>query len=211
MAPPTSMLRFHAIFRSGIRTVGHRIRLVSGLPGQAERARARDFLGHRTKRPGLEGAGRSCHRFHGAGYEGSLHLGDGVVDRHARAFVQKLDAEDPGRAHRAVFVSADERDVEGKNLIGVPGCGQLAGRARARDGLRIERIKSLMVDEIVGPMSRVSEDWKTAEPFETSVYWGRISSASATKVPRAFSKEIQQGMSVKVDPYQGTCDAALVA
>lgn len=54
-----------------------------------------------------------------------MHLLDRVVDRHAGAFVQDLDAEDLHRGRRALFVGAAEGDVEGKDLVGVPGLGLL--------------------------------------------------------------------------------------
>jgi len=36
------------------------------------------------------------------------------------------------------------------------------------------------------PAERTTEEENTAPPSETSVYWGRISSMSATKVPAHF-------------------------
>jgi hypothetical protein len=58
-----------------------------------------------------------------AGDEGRLHLLDRVIDGHAGTFVQDLDAEDLHRGRRAHFVGAAEGDVEGQDLIGVPGLG----------------------------------------------------------------------------------------
>ena len=62
-------------------------------------------------------------RFDRAGDEGRLLLDDGVVDRGAEAFVEDLDAEQLGRGGGAVLVGAGDGDVEGQDLVGVPGLG----------------------------------------------------------------------------------------
>ena len=61
--------------------------------------------------------------FQPAGHRRGLHLGHGVVDRGSEAFVQDLDAEQLGRGGRSVFVGAGDGDVEGQDLVGVPGVG----------------------------------------------------------------------------------------
>ena len=82
--------------------------------------------GTRTEIPGLERARHSRHGLNHTGNERRLHLGHSVIDRNAHTLVEDLQAEDLGRAHGAVLVGAGERDVEGQDLVGVPGgarCG----------------------------------------------------------------------------------------
>jgi len=67
----------------------------------------------------------SATRFDEAGDEGRLHLADRIVDREAGTFVQDLDAEDLHRGGGTHFVGTRERDVEGQDLVGIPGLGQL--------------------------------------------------------------------------------------
>ena len=64
----------------------------------------------------------------------SLHIVDHVIDRHALTFVEDLNAEDLGRAHRAVLVGAGERDVEGQDLVAIPGGRQFLVRSGVGDG-----------------------------------------------------------------------------
>lgn len=61
----------------------------------------------------------------GAGDEGRLLLEHGVVDRAAEAFVQDFDAEELRGSSSSVFVGGGDRDVEGQDLIGVPGGSDL--------------------------------------------------------------------------------------
>lgn len=49
---------------------------------------------------------------------------DGVIDGSAEAFVEDLDAEEFGTGGGAVFVGAGDGDVEGQDLVGIPGLGQ---------------------------------------------------------------------------------------
>jgi len=58
--------------------------------------------------------------------EGGLHLADRVVDRDAGSLVEDLDAEDLGRCLGSVSVGTREGDVEGQDLVGVPGGCQFA-------------------------------------------------------------------------------------
>ena len=80
-----------------------------------------------------------------AGDEGGLHLGDRVVDRHAAAFVQDLDPEDLHAGGGAVFVGAGQGDVEGEDLVGVPGQGF---GLEAGDG--VEALAAELVDGGIG-------------------------------------------------------------
>ena len=58
-----------------------------------------------------------------AGDKGRLHLEHGVIDGGAEAFVQDLDAEQLAAGGGAVFVGRGHGDVEGQDLVGVPGQG----------------------------------------------------------------------------------------
>jgi hypothetical protein len=70
---------------------------------------ARWQLGEKGVPPWYSRHGLDC-----AGHEGRLHLGDSIVDRDARTFVQDFDAEDLGRTHRAVFVGTGKGDAKGR-------------------------------------------------------------------------------------------------
>jgi len=59
----------------------------------------------------------------GAGHEGGLLFEHAVVDRKAEAFVQDFDAEEFRRGGGAVLVGHGAGDVEGQDLIGIPGQG----------------------------------------------------------------------------------------
>ncbi len=104
--------------------------ILTGPGSGSVRACARSSGSRRTTRPTLAtqvaapGRGHGLHGLDAAGDEGGLHLADGIVNRNALTFVEDLDAEDLGRAHRAVLVGAGEGHVEGQDLIAVPGRGQ---------------------------------------------------------------------------------------
>jgi hypothetical protein len=94
--------------------------------GGADRTRAGGVREELTFRSGL----RSGDQLRGAdGLKGSNRLGnerrllfdDGVVDGGAEAFVQDLDAEQFCGCSCTVLVRAGDGDVEGQDLIGVPG------------------------------------------------------------------------------------------
>ena len=69
-----------------------------------------------------------------AGNEGRLLLDDGVIDGSAEAFVEDFDAEQFGRGGGAVFVGAGDGDVEGQDLVGVPGLGEFFETLDIGDG-----------------------------------------------------------------------------
>ena len=73
--------------------------------------------------PGLTARTLDCRpRLNIAGHERSLHLGDCVIDRHAGTFVQDFHAEDLSSSkRRPCSLDAGQDDVEGQDLIGVPG------------------------------------------------------------------------------------------
>jgi hypothetical protein len=104
--------------------------------GKGGRARGRNWSGgekhlvippvHRdpAAEAAVELAGYGRERLDSAGDEGRLHLADGVVDGDAIAFVEDLDAEDLAGGSAALFVGGGQGDVEGQDLVGVPGGGQ---------------------------------------------------------------------------------------
>ncbi len=66
----------------------------------------------------------------GLGDEGGLLLNDGVIDGGAETFVEDFDAVEFGRGPGPVLVGAGDGDVEGQDLIAVPGAGSLIRAAR---------------------------------------------------------------------------------
>jgi len=69
----------------------------------------------------IELAGHGHQGLDGAGDEGGLLFRDRVVDGDAEAFVEDFDAEDLGGLGLALFVVGHQGDVEGQDLVGVPG------------------------------------------------------------------------------------------
>jgi hypothetical protein len=90
-----------------------------------------------------------------SGHEGRLHLADGIIHRGAPAFVEDFNAEDLGGRHCAVFVCAGDADVEGQDLIGIPGISQLfAAPTSLTLRLSIWSIAPQWTDRWCGPGSR---------------------------------------------------------
>lgn len=89
---------------------------------------------------GLERAGHGRHGLDGAGHEGGRGLGHGVIDGDAGSFVEDLNAEDLGRAHRAVLVGAGQGDVERQDLVGIPVRRQFLVGSGVGDGDLVEQV-----------------------------------------------------------------------
>lgn len=81
--------------------------------GGVERSRLRS----RDQGRGADG----LQRRDGLGDEGGLLLDDGVIDRGAETFVEDFHAEEFGRGRGPVLVGAGDGDVQGQDLVGVPG------------------------------------------------------------------------------------------
>lgn len=153
-------------------------------------------------------------RFYDAGDEGSLHLGHSVVDGDACAFVQDFHAVDLHRGGGAVFGRAGQGDVEGQDLIGVPGLGELLhavdrshrggdgaiqvsdcgaeGNAAAADQGGVEDRALRQIDVLVG--------------VELGTDVVDIGDEGAAQLP----DQVQKSVTVEVDPDQAVGDAALV-
>ena len=67
------------------------------------------------------GGADGLQRGDGLGHEGRLLFDDGVIDGSAEAFVEDFDAEQFGGSGGAVFVGAGDGDIEGQDLVGIPG------------------------------------------------------------------------------------------
>lgn len=78
---------------------------------------------HTGAGPGKNGFAASSRRTIEPHCEGRLHLEHRVIDRRPEAFVQDLDPEQLGGSGGAVFVGRGHGDVEGQDLVGVPGQG----------------------------------------------------------------------------------------
>jgi hypothetical protein len=91
----------------------------SGYPGA--RPRARGWCGQAGGRDLVERRNHSLQGLDGAGHEGRLGLGNRIVDRDSRTFVQDLDAEDLGGTHGTVLVGTRQGDIERQYLIAVAG------------------------------------------------------------------------------------------
>ena len=99
----------------------------------------------RTKRPGL-------HPLNRPGHERGPGSRLGVVNRDARTFVQDLDAEDLGRAHRAVFVRAGKGHVEREHLVGI---GRQSKLVQAID---VRHLGVQLVDRVTNRETGVAND-----------------------------------------------------
>ncbi len=82
-----------------------------------------------------EGQKIICSGAPSASYKSRLHLGHFGDDRHAGAFVQDLDAVDLHRGGGAQLRGSGQGDVEGQDLIGVPGLGELLQAVDSGHGL----------------------------------------------------------------------------
>lgn len=138
-----------------------------------------------------------------AGDEGGLHLGDRVVDGHARAFLQDLDPEDLHAGNSAVFVGAGQRDVEGRDLIGVP--GQSFG-LEARDGvetLAAELVDGGAVGQAVGADEcRVEDRALRQEDVLVGLELGMNVVDVGDEGAAQLLHQGEQGMTAEVDPDQ---------
>ena len=67
------------------------------------------------------GGADSLQRGDGLGHESRLLFDDGVIDGGAEAFVEDFDAEQFGRSGGSIFVGAGDGDIEGQDLVGIPG------------------------------------------------------------------------------------------
>jgi hypothetical protein len=89
-----------------------------------------------------------------AGHEAGLHLGDRVIDRHAGAFIEDLDAGDLHGAGSALFVGAGQGDIEGQDLVGVPGRSFLLEAGDGRDRSAAELVDGRARGDAVGTHQR---------------------------------------------------------
>ena len=143
-------------------------------------------------------------------HKGGLGLGDGIVDRNAGSFIQDFHAEDLGSRHGAVFVGGRKRDVEGQDLIRVPGGGQLGPAADSRCVHLIQLVdggadvRAGIADDRAVEQSGRIEGIGILELWANFVLIGDEQSARLVE-------QIKQGVTVEVDPDQGTGNAAFVA
>jgi hypothetical protein len=141
-----------------------------------------------------------------AGDEGRLHLGHGIVDGHAAAFVEDLHAEDLHGAGRANLVRSTEGDIERENLVGVPGFGLLfeAGdliEADAGEGVDggVGRDAGVLAGAYQGG---VEDGVLREESVLVSTELGTDVVGVGDKGAAKLVDEVQQAMTVEVDPDQ---------
>lgn len=150
-------------------------------------------LGKRTGGPGFRGS--------------SLHLGRRVIDGDAHALVQDLEAVELGRAHGAILVGAGERDVEGQHLVGVPGRRELRVLTRGGQG-RIQ-----LVDLRAGGNAGRAHD--RGLEYRTAIGGAGVLRPDLVDIGNEGAgtvlDEVQQRVTVEVDPDQAAGNAALVA
>ena len=163
--------------------------------------------GQRAKIPGLERAGDRRHGLNHTGHEGGLHLRDCVIDGDAPAFVENLHAEDLGSAHGAVFVGARERDIEGQHLVGIPGQSQFIFRIEVGD-LGVELVDGGADRETGVTYDRRLEQSVGVRCVELVLGADRIDVGDEAAL--GVVEEVQQGMTIEVDPDEVAGDAALV-
>lgn len=145
-------------------------------------------------------------------WELRLHLGHGVVDGDAGAFVQDLDAEDLHGGSSSVFVRSGQGDVEGQDLIGVPGLGF---DLHAADGRH--RHASLRIDRRAGGSAVATNQRRLEDRVlgHVGVKVGLELGANVVDVGDELAAEFvdqgKQAVAIEVDPDEGAGDAALVA
>jgi hypothetical protein len=139
----------------------------------------------------------------------SLHLADCAVDRGTPAFVEDFHAEDLGCSHCAVFVGAGDGDVEGQDLIGVPGISQFFVAADFAQAQVIDLIDGGADGRAGGADQAGGED-------SLGAYAGVLILRTdfilvGHELALGFLEEVQEAVTVEVDPDQAAGDAALVA
>ena len=149
----------------------------------------------------------SLHRLNRTRHEGCAGFRHRVVNRDTRTFVQDLDAEDLGRAHRAVLIRAGEGHVEREHLVRIGRQGQLVQAVDVRD-LGVE-----LVDRVTNRETGVAND----AGGEQSVGVGRVERELRTDLVNVgdvaatgLVEEVEQRMTAEVQPDQVAGDAALV-
>ena len=98
----------------------------------------------RTEIPGIStillAVRTRCLRRDAAGDEGGLHFGDGVVDGESVAFVEDLDGVELGRGRGAQLIAGGDGDIEGRDLVRVPGQGLLLPAADGSQGSVVQLV-----------------------------------------------------------------------
>ncbi len=143
------------------------------------------------------GARDGRHRLDRTRNEGCLTLGHGVVDGHARAFVEDLDTEDLRRAHRAVLVGAGQGDIEGQDLVGVERGGKHLVLA--------DSFLDLVVELVDGRGDiRTERTGQRAGEHSATIRDIRVLGTDLVGIgnERALRllEEVQEGMTIEVDP-----------
>jgi hypothetical protein len=146
---------------------------------------------------------------HRTGHVGRLHLADCVIDRRAPAFVEDFHAEDLGCSHCAVFVGAGDGDVEGQDLIGVPGRCQFLVAADFRQTEVIDLIDGGADGRAGRARQAGGEDGRGA--YAGVLILGTDFILVGHELALGFLEEVQEAVAVEVDPDQAAGDAALVA
>jgi len=162
---------------------------------------------HGTKLPGLERASHSRHGLNDTGDERRLHFAHGVVDGDAPTFVENFHAEDLGRAHGTVFVGAGERDVEGQYLIGIPGSCRLLACA-CREQAVVQGIDGRADRRSGGANNRRGEYRSTIS--DVRIGWTDLI-AVCNEGACTLLNQVQQLVTIEVDPDQAAGDTTLVA
>jgi hypothetical protein len=153
---------------------------------------------------------RSFSRFNEASDEYRLHHGSGVFDQDAGTFVQDLATEDTHGRRSTLLIDTLESDVEGQNLVGVPGlgyfleagdsvddyAGQLIDRGAGCDA--VVTYQCGLVDGVVG-----QENVRVGAELGTDVV------DVGDKLAAHLVDEIEQTVTIEVHPYQGASDATL--
>jgi len=141
------------------------------------------------------------------------HLGRSVVDGHAGAFVQDLDAVDLHRGGGAQLRGSGQGDVEGQDLIGVPGLGGLLQPVDCGHGRGVQvadvgadgRQAGEAADQ-GGVEDRLLRQKDAGIGIELRTNFVDIGDEVATQLP----DQIQKAVTVEVDPDEAAGDAALV-
>ena len=134
-------------------------------------------------------------------HEGDLSFRNQIVDRNAGAFIQDFHPEDLGSRHGAVFVGGCQGDVEGKDLIRVPGCCQFGPAADRRNRHVIQ-----LVDGATDGGAGVTNDGAVEQR-------GRILRVGVLELGTDFIligneqaaglvEQVEQGVTIEVDPYR---------
>jgi hypothetical protein len=112
------------------------------------------------------------------------------------------------RSHGAVFVGTRQGDIEGQDLVGIPGSGQLIQSTDFLQGKVVDLVDDRTHAGTDGTGQRGSEHGRGVD-FRVLVLGTDLVHIS-DELAQCLMEEGQEGMTIEVDPDQGAGDGCLL-